>query len=52
MSRVLRASPPERACRRGDTTMACATGFYRLPDGPGLGVAPRESLWRHVVRVD
>jgi galactonate dehydratase len=35
-----------------DTTMACANGFYRLPDEPGLGVAPRESLWQHVVRVD
>ena len=33
-----------------DTTMRCEAGFYALPDGPGLGVVPRESLMRH--RID
>jgi galactonate dehydratase len=28
-----------------ETKMACDAGFYALPEGPGLGVEPRESLW-------
>lgn len=30
-----------------DTAMACAEGRYALPEGPGLGVTPRDALWRH-----
>jgi galactonate dehydratase len=30
-----------------DTTMRCDAGFYTLPDGPGLGVVPRDSLARY-----
>ena len=27
-----------------DTTMRCEAGYYALPEGPGLGTVPRESL--------
>jgi L-alanine-DL-glutamate epimerase-like enolase superfamily enzyme len=30
-----------------ETTMRCAEGRYTLPDGPGLGVEPRASLWSY-----
>ena len=30
-----------------DTTMRCADGHYVLPEGRGLGVEPRDSLWKH-----
>ena len=30
-----------------DTTMRCEAGFYTLPDGPGIGAVPRESLMRY-----
>jgi L-alanine-DL-glutamate epimerase-like enolase superfamily enzyme len=30
-----------------DTTMRCEAGFYTLPEGPGLGTLPRESLMRY-----
>lgn len=29
------------------TTMSCDTGFYTVPEGPGLGVEPRDTLWAH-----
>jgi galactonate dehydratase len=29
-------------------TMACADGFYTLPQGPGLGVQPSDALFAHV----
>jgi L-alanine-DL-glutamate epimerase-like enolase superfamily enzyme len=29
-------------------TMACADGFYTMPQGPGLGVKPRDALFSHV----
>ena len=29
-----------------DTTMRCGSGYYGLPDGPGLGTVPLESLMR------
>jgi len=29
-----------------DTTMRCEAGFYTLPEGPGLGTVPRDSLMR------
>jgi galactonate dehydratase len=32
-----------------NTDMACEGGFYTLPSGPGLGVEPREELWRYAV---
>jgi galactonate dehydratase len=30
-----------------DTAMRCADGHYVLPEGRGLGVEPRASLWTH-----
>jgi L-alanine-DL-glutamate epimerase-like enolase superfamily enzyme len=32
-----------------DTAMACEDGRFRLPEGPGLGIAPRPSLWQFAV---
>ena len=32
-----------------DTTMTCRDGFFHVPEGPGHGVTPRESLWQHRV---
>ena len=29
-----------------DTTMRCVNGSFDLPDGPGLGIAPKESIWQ------
>jgi len=31
------------------TRMRCTNGFFELPEGPGLGVEPRSTLWDHVV---
>ncbi|MFL9883605.1 mandelate racemase/muconate lactonizing enzyme family protein [Paraburkholderia agricolaris] len=31
-----------------ETTMCCEDGAFRLPDGPGLGVEPRDELWQFV----
>jgi L-alanine-DL-glutamate epimerase-like enolase superfamily enzyme len=31
------------------TTMRCESGFYHLPDGPGLGVEPKPELWNYLV---
>lgn len=31
------------------TTMRCDSGFYHLPDGPGLGVEPKPELWDYVI---
>ena len=39
----------DNAQRFVDTTMRCEAGFYQVPTGPGLGTAPRDELWRHVV---
>lgn len=30
-----------------DTDMACERGRYRVPSGPGLGVAPNARFWEH-----
>jgi galactonate dehydratase len=32
-----------------ETTMCCEAGRYVLPDGPGLGIAPKASLLAHAV---
>ena len=32
------------------TAMRCEGGFFRLPDGPGLGVEPKPELWNHLVK--
>jgi L-alanine-DL-glutamate epimerase-like enolase superfamily enzyme len=32
-----------------ETTMRCRDGFFRVPEGPGLGVAPADSLWQYRV---
>jgi galactonate dehydratase len=37
----------DRGLGHVDTAMRCERGFYTLPEGPGLGVTPRESLLRH-----
>ncbi len=29
------------------TSMRCEAGYYTVPDGPGLGAEPSESLWPH-----
>ena len=34
---------------RFDTTMLCEAGRYLLPEGPGLGIAPKASLLEHAV---
>jgi galactonate dehydratase len=28
------------------TTMACRNGFFEMPQGPGLGIEPDDSLWQ------
>jgi galactonate dehydratase len=32
------------------TTMRCERGAFTLPEGPGLGVEPADTLWQHVRR--
>jgi L-alanine-DL-glutamate epimerase-like enolase superfamily enzyme len=32
-----------------DTTMKCVNGFFHLPEGPGLGIEPKDSMWDFVV---
>ena len=39
----------DNALRFVDTTMRCEAGFYHVPTGPGLGITPKDELWRHVV---
>jgi L-alanine-DL-glutamate epimerase-like enolase superfamily enzyme len=29
--------------------MRCATGYFYLPDGPGLGVAPTDAVFEFVM---
>ena len=29
------------------TSMRCDAGFYRVPDGPGLGVEPSDAFWKY-----
>jgi L-alanine-DL-glutamate epimerase-like enolase superfamily enzyme len=33
-----------------DTSMRCADGAFTLPEGPGLGVTPKEEVFQYVVR--
>jgi len=37
----------DRNVRLLETTMRCEAGAFTVPDGPGLGVAPRDELWQH-----
>ena len=37
----------DRNLAHADTSMRCEAGYYTLPDGPGIGVTPRDSLWRY-----
>ena len=30
------------------TTMQCEAGVFHLPDGPGLGIEPHESVWKYL----
>lgn len=32
-----------------ETTMRCADGCFVLPEGPGLGITPREEVFRHAI---
>lgn len=31
-----------------DTAMRCARGAFTLPEGPGLGIVPNDSVWQHL----
>jgi L-alanine-DL-glutamate epimerase-like enolase superfamily enzyme len=33
-----------------ETSMRCANGYFNLPEGPGLGVEPKEEIFEYVVR--
>ena len=39
-----------RHLKHFDTTMTCENGFYSVPNAPGLGIEPRESLWEFIVQ--
>ena len=39
----------DKNLRHVTTTMRCESGFYYLPDGPGLGVEPKPELWNYLV---
>ena len=32
-----------------ETAMTCEAGYFRMPQGPGLGIEPRPELWQHVI---
>lgn len=32
-----------------ETAMSCRNGFFSVPEGPGLGIAPADSLWQYRV---
>jgi L-alanine-DL-glutamate epimerase-like enolase superfamily enzyme len=32
-----------------ETTMSCSHGFFHVPEGPGLGINPAETLWQYRV---
>lgn len=36
----------DRNLRYVQTTMRCAAGAFTVPDGPGLGIEPADSLWQ------
>ena len=42
----------DRNVRYVDTTMACAAGYYRMPEGPGHGATPRPVLWNLIRRAN
>ena len=31
-----------------NTTMACTHGAFTMPEGPGLGIEPNDSVWQHL----
>ncbi len=37
----------DRNLRFVTTDMACESGYYQVPSGPGLGVVPSEELWSY-----
>ena len=39
----------DKNLRFAATDMACADGFYTVPSGPGIGVAPRDELFNFVI---
>ncbi len=39
----------DKNLRFAATDMACADGFYTVPSGPGIGVAPRDELFNYVI---
>jgi len=32
-----------------ETAMTCEAGYFRMPQGPGLGIEPRPELWQYVI---
>ena len=38
----------DRNLQHVDTAMRCARGAFTLPEGPGLGIVPKPSVWRHL----
>ena len=39
----------DRNLRYVKTTMRCADGFFEVPEGPGLGIEPAESVWQYLL---
>ena len=39
----------DKNLRFAKSDMACADGFYTVPTGPGLGIAPRDELFNYVI---
>lgn len=38
----------DRNLRYVDTSMSCRAGAFAVPEGPGLGVTPRDELWQFI----
>jgi len=38
----------DRNLRFVNTTMRCEAGVFHLPEGPGLGVVPRDDVWQYL----
>jgi galactonate dehydratase len=39
----------DKNLRFAETAMACEAGYFRMPQGPGLGIEPRPELWHYVI---